>query len=77
VSRLFRLPLAQGTGAAGAPREIKLPAAGSFETSGADPRLPGALLLLNGWTRGKGDGHSEGCSRRPPCGAAWRIQYPR
>jgi prolyl oligopeptidase len=52
VSRLFRLPLAQGTGAVGAPREIKLPVAGSFETSGADPRLPGVLLSLNGWTRG-------------------------
>jgi prolyl oligopeptidase len=52
VSRLFRLPLAKGTRAAGAPREIKLPISGSFEMSGTDPRLPGALLSLNGWTRG-------------------------
>ncbi|MCU0939234.1 MAG: prolyl oligopeptidase family serine peptidase, partial [Burkholderiaceae bacterium] len=52
VSRLFLLPLAKDTGAVGAPREIKLPVAGSFETSGTDPRLPGVLLSLNGWTRG-------------------------
>jgi prolyl oligopeptidase len=51
VSRLFRLPLAKGSDSPGAPREIALPIAGSFEMSGNDPRLPGVLLLLNGWTR--------------------------
>jgi len=54
VSRLFRLTLAGGKGkvATGKPVEVKLPIAGSFEISGTDPRLPGALLSLNGWTRG-------------------------
>ena len=52
VSRLLRLPIMAGTGTIGAPRELALPVAGSFEMTGADPRLPGVLLSLQGWTRG-------------------------
>lgn len=52
VSRLLRLPIMPGTGTIGAARELALPVAGSFEMTGADPRLPGVLLSLQGWTRG-------------------------
>jgi prolyl oligopeptidase len=51
ASRLFRLPLDAKSGAAGKPVEVKLPLAGSFEIAGTDPRLPGALVTLEGWTR--------------------------
>ncbi len=49
ASRLFRLPFT-GNGI-GAPVEVALPLAGSFDLMGTDPRLPGALIALRGWTR--------------------------
>jgi len=52
VSRLFRLPLRSDGGGIGAPREVALPLAGSFEMSGVDPRLPGVLVTAQGWNRG-------------------------
>ena len=50
ASRLFRLPI--GARGLGAPIEVPLPLAGSIELSGTDPRLPGVLATLQGWTRG-------------------------
>jgi prolyl oligopeptidase len=46
VSRLLRLPLTEGAG----PGEVPLPLRGSFEMTGIEPRLPGVLLSLQGWT---------------------------
>jgi len=43
--RLLRVPHG------GAAQEIALPYPGSVEVSSADPRLPGALLQIMGWTR--------------------------
>ncbi len=43
--RLLRVP--QG----GAPEEVPLPYPGTVEVSAADPRMPGALVQLMGWTR--------------------------
>jgi prolyl oligopeptidase len=47
VSSLLRLPLDAGAAAA----EVALPLRGSFEFAGVEPRLPGVLLSLQGWTQ--------------------------
>ncbi|WP_416462643.1 prolyl oligopeptidase family serine peptidase [Rubrivivax gelatinosus] len=46
ASSLLRLPLASD----GRPEEVALPVRGAFEMEGADPRLPGVMLALQGWT---------------------------
>ena len=55
IKRLYKLPHGMG---GGTPVEIKLPLEGSFELAGdgvntANPRMPGLLIDLQGWTRAR------------------------
>jgi len=49
VKRLFKLAYAD----AASPKEVALPVAGAFKFAGLRPELPGVMLDLQGWTRGR------------------------
>jgi prolyl oligopeptidase len=49
AKKLFRLPHGGAPGAAGQP--ISLPFEGNVAISDVDPRIPGVILSLSGWTR--------------------------
>ena len=63
AKKLFRLP--HGAGAGVTPQAIRLPFEGNVSISDVNPKVPGAILTLSGWTRAQRHYFLEGSGEEP------------